>query len=240
MNHNSATILPQNESEIARMFNKISARYDLLNHLLSLNIDKMWRRHLVDSLPKKADLYLLDVATGTCDVLLEAAKRRPDIYRMVGADISTGMLEIGQKKIDAAGLAAKVELVVRSAENLQFPDQSFDAISISFGLRNVIDKAKALGEFHRVLKSSGVVAILEFFTPTNSIFAKVFLFYFQYVLPRIGALLSDGEAYRYLPKSVGGFYSPDELKQVMTGLGFKAVTVKPFLFGACRLVTAQK
>ena len=237
----SNTVLrPHSESDVAKMFDKIAGRYDLMNHLLSLNVDKLWRRALIRSLPKAPGAALLDVATGTCDVIIEALNTRTNFTTIAGADISSGMLEMGRQKLDSAGFESRVTLENCSAERLTFNDSAFDAVTISFGLRNVCDKKKALAEFYRVLKPSGIVAILEFFTPSNSLFARAFMFYFEQILPRIGAMLSDGEAYRYLPKSVGGFYSAEELKTLISDQGFAKINETSFLFGACRLITAKK
>lgn len=239
MTASTATARPHHESEVAGMFNKISGRYDLMNHLLSANIDKIWRRQLVEALPKIPAMHLLDVATGTCDVLLEVQKHRPDTAKLVGVDISSGMLNIGKEKVAAAGMSHKTALALQSAERIEFPDNTFHAVTISFGLRNVIDRKQALKEFSRVLKTDGTLAILEFFTPSSTLFAKIFLFYFHHVLPMIGGLLSDRKAYSYLPRSVGSFYSAEELRQVMQEVGYQDIKEKSFLFGACRLVTAK-
>ena len=231
---------PQSETIVAEMFDRIAGRYDLLNHLLSLNIDKLWRKHLVNALPVRRDMEILDVATGTCDVMLAIENQRGSTVRkMTGVDISAGMLEHGRRKLAAAGLAAKSTLQVMSASRLEFPAHTFDGITIAFGLRNVVEKEKALSEFRRCLKPAGVVGVLEFFQPDNTIMAKGFMFYFNRILPAIGSALSDRVAYTYLPRSVEGFYSAPELKKKMAETGFSDIREQRFLFGACRLITAK-
>lgn len=231
---------PVDESMIAAMFDRISARYDFLNRLLSARQDVRWRKLLISMIPTRKGGNYLDMATGTGDVLLEAAKQHPEYATFTGGDISKGMLSFADKKAAAAGINERVEWKVMSAESLAFADESIDCASISFGLRNVVNKEKALGEFARVLKPGGVFLILEFFTPSHGPMARAFQFYFHKILPQIGRLFSEKEAYTYLPKSVASFYSPQELRDSLASKGLIVEKEVNFLFGACRLVKSRR
>jgi demethylmenaquinone methyltransferase/2-methoxy-6-polyprenyl-1,4-benzoquinol methylase len=231
---------PQEESAIAQMFDRISGRYDLLNRLLSARQDVRWRNNLLAMVPYRPGGTFLDMATGTGDVLLSVAKKHPEYECFVGGDISKGMLSLAEKKANAIKLLPATEWRLMSAERISLGDASCDCVSISFGLRNVVDKEKAIAEFSRVLKTGGVLLILEFFTPENSSMSKLFQYYFHKVLPVIGKLFSEKEAYTYLPKSVASFYSPSELRESLSAKGFMIDREKNFLFGACRLVKARK
>ena len=226
-------VKPQNEQVIAGMFDKIAPRYDFLNTLLSGGQDRRWRKHLIRNVPKNA--RLLDVATGTADVLIAASKRTNSLQ---GVDISAGMLALGERKLKNHDLHADLQQM--SAESLAFAPHSFDCVSISFGLRNVVNQSRALQEFHRVLTPSGRLLVLEFFLPKSSVFGKLFQFYFHHILPRLGAFFSDKQAYTYLPKSVEDFDSPEVLEEKLRKIGFQSVEQIPFLFGACRLIIANR
>ena len=166
--------------------------------------------------------------------------RSPEYEQFIGTDISKGMLNLANRKASSCGLEQRVKWQVMSAESLEFKDETFDCASISFGLRNVVNKERALSEFARVLKSGGVLLILEFFTPTSGPMAKLFQFYFHKILPQIGRVFSEKEAYTYLPKSVASFYSPSELRDSLTTKGFIVEKELNFLFGACRLVKSRR
>jgi demethylmenaquinone methyltransferase/2-methoxy-6-polyprenyl-1,4-benzoquinol methylase len=227
---------PESEAKIAGMFDRIAPRYDFLNRLLSGRQDQRWRNHLVRHVPYRPGGTYLDVATGTGDVLKAVYKTRDEYSGYMGVDISQQMLNLATKKCAGRGITFDK----MSAENLKIPDASVDALSISFGLRNVVRKGAALNEFHRVLKDDGVLLILEFFIPKTGIPGFLFQTYFHYILPAIGGLFSDKSAYTYLPQSVGSFYSPDQIREELYNRGFVVGHVKNFLFGACRLIKATK
>lgn len=231
---------PQSEKQIANMFDRIAPRYDLLNSLLSARQDRRWRERLVSMIPYRPKGRYLDVATGTGDVLLAAALRRPEYDSLLGVDISNEMMQLGRAKARQRGLDQRISFKQMSAEKLALDDNSVDCISIAFGLRNVVDRQRAIQEFHRVLRPGGSLLILEFFIPRRGIGAWLFQFYFHYILPTVGALLSDRSAYTYLPQSVGSFYSSEKLREVLYDQGFTVETTVNFLFGATRLYKATK
>ncbi|NRA45059.1 MAG: bifunctional demethylmenaquinone methyltransferase/2-methoxy-6-polyprenyl-1,4-benzoquinol methylase UbiE [Oligoflexales bacterium] len=231
---------PESEVKIAQMFDKVAPRYDFLNALLSMRQDKRWRKKLVSLCSDHDNASYLDVATGTGDVIAAIGESRPKAKELYGVDISEQMLSLADVKTKSSQFSSKLKFDVMSAEHLEFEDARFDTVSISFGLRNVIDKKKALSEFARVLKPGGKLLILEFFSPDNTLFAHLFQWYFHQILPKIGGLFSDREAYHYLPKSVGSFYSYEELNKVLLELGFEHKRTVSYLFGSCRLVFLSK
>lgn len=231
---------PVDESAVAAMFDRISGRYDLLNRLLSARQDVRWRNKLIAMVPYRPEGRFIDIATGTGDVILAAAKQHPEYDFFIGGDISEGMLNFAQKKAVEAKLSDVIEWRTMSAEQVTVPANSCDCLSISFGLRNVVDKEKALTEFSRVLKNGGVLLILEFFTPEGGLMSRLFQFYFHHILPIIGRLLSEREAYKYLPTSVASFYSPQALRDSLRDKGFIVDREINFLFGSCRLVKARR
>lgn len=230
------------ERSIANMFNRLAPRYDFLNRLLSAGQDQRWRKTLIRRLEFKSEQAVyLDVATGTGDLLLLAEKLHPQV-QLIGVDISTSMLEKAETKVQKKKKHpdSYFEFRLMSATDLHFKDQSIDCLSISFGLRNVVDKEKAISEFYRVLKPGGKLLILEFFKSSHNIGHQLFQKYFHRILPRIGGLFSDKSAYEYLPKSVEGFYSVEQLQGKLRELSFEPTFIKRFLFGACALIEVKK
>jgi demethylmenaquinone methyltransferase/2-methoxy-6-polyprenyl-1,4-benzoquinol methylase len=235
---NTTTTRPGSEKQIAAMFNRIAPRYDLLNKLLSARQDIRWRNQLVRWLSPTAKGRFLDVATGTGDVIAAVIKAGLNYSEYWGVDISSEMLKFAEPKLARAKTSTQVGFREMSAEKLEFPDQHFEALTISFGLRNVVRPDVALNEFARVLKSGSQLMILEFFTPGEDLLSRFFGFYFHKVLPKIGGLISDREAYRYLPNSVGGFYTLPQLQSQLKSSGFRPGRVRKYLFGWCVLVEA--
>jgi demethylmenaquinone methyltransferase/2-methoxy-6-polyprenyl-1,4-benzoquinol methylase len=211
---------------IERMFSAIAPRYDLLNRVLSAGRDQVWRREAIRATRLPSAGRLLDVCTGTADMALEAVRQFP-LAAMTGVDFSGAMIDLGQKKAARAGVADRVRLSVASAETLPFPDATFDAATVAFGLRNVPERMKALGEMHRVLRRGGRAVILEFTTPPGRLFRRIYLWYFHRVLPVIGGFVSGHRsAYSYLPASVADFPSPRELAVWMEQVGFCDVSYR--------------
>ncbi|NBO38515.1 bifunctional demethylmenaquinone methyltransferase/2-methoxy-6-polyprenyl-1,4-benzoquinol methylase UbiE [bacterium] len=238
--------LSEKSQRVQMMFDKIAHRYDLLNRLLSARQDVRWRKALVAKLPAQPDRQgiLYDIACGTGDVMLAVARQRPDYAQLRGFDISFEMLRKGESRPDIGKWIRKRNLrcafTQASAEALPAESESAHAVSIAFGLRNVDNREQALREMFRVLKPGGRVLILEFFQPHSTVFAKVFDFYFKSVLPKVGGIISDRDAYQYLPASVGSMPSAEAFAQTLRETGFINVTQQMWLSGATRLFVAEK
>ncbi|MBX9702919.1 MAG: bifunctional demethylmenaquinone methyltransferase/2-methoxy-6-polyprenyl-1,4-benzoquinol methylase UbiE [Silvanigrellaceae bacterium] len=242
--------LSEKSKKIQEMFDKISKRYDLLNRLLSFRQDERWRNALIKNLavpnitqPNEASGgggggVLYDVACGTGDVLYHVEQKRQDYSTLIGFDISSGMLEMAKKRAETKKSA--VVFKQASAESLPVQSNSADCVTISFGLRNVDDREKALQEFYRVLKPCGRVLILEFFPAQNSVLSFLFQFYFKRILPILGGLVSDKAAYQYLPKSVITMPRVEEFRLTLSKIGFACIGQKQWLSGAVCLVVGEK
>ena len=217
---------PEKE-HVRAMFDAIAPRYDLLNRVLSLRVDVGWRLQAVRALQVKSGDCVLDLATGTGDLLLE--ELRSGAVRSVGADISLGMLRLARPKFTSAGHPA-ARVCQGDAERLPFGDARFDGASIAFGIRNVLDRAQGLREMRRVVRPGGRVVVLEFHEATGAV-GTIFRLYFNHILPKIGALVSSREAYSYLPKSVANFETPAGFAELMRQAGLNGVTSQPLTFG---------
>ena len=219
-------------AKILTMFSTIAPRYDLLNRILSLGIDRSWRKFAISQLPQAENARFLDVATGTCDVALEIIKSRPSGTKVVGADFSEGMLKLGKQKVIDAGLADRIEVRFADVTALPFDDNTFHGSIIAFGIRNVQDYKKGISEMGRVVESGGKVVVLEFTSVQNPFFMPVYRFYITKVLPFIGEIISGKKgAYKYLPDSMLGFPSPDEFKSSMEETGLTDVKYHKLTFG---------
>jgi demethylmenaquinone methyltransferase/2-methoxy-6-polyprenyl-1,4-benzoquinol methylase len=216
--------LSEKGERIQEMFGAIAPRYDFLNRLLSLGIDRRWRRFAVRQVRYEAAGTILDVATGTGDVALEIAACTPNAVRIVGVDFCREMVDLGRDKVQKSPYASRITLEVAPCEAIPYPDGTFDSVTIAFGIRNVVDRLQGIKEMHRVLKPGGRVVILEFSTPRSSFFKSLYHFYFLKVLPAIGGLFSRYSAYRYLPDSVLEFPSREEFKELMATAGFGNAT----------------
>ena len=222
------------------MFDKIAHRYDFLNRLLSLRQDVMWRNQMVAAAAPGPGSRILDVACGTCDVALALGRHLKGNTRITGLDFSYAMLLAGQKKC-APSAGQSIGLVNGDALSLPFPPETFDAVFIAFGIRNIMDRHRALSEFHRVLHPGGKLAVLELTTPQQKIFKSIYLSYFKKVLPWIGAFFSkDDNAYHYLPASVLQFPSPAAFSRLMTDAGFSDVRFKSMTLGIVTLFVASR
>lgn len=227
------------KEQIATMFDNISGKYDFLNHFLSLGIDIIWRRRAVKLLRKDEPRLILDVATGTGDFAIEALKLDPE--KVIGVDISTGMLEKGREKLRNRNLDQRIELLEGDSEKLDFEDNKFDAVIVAFGVRNFEDLDRGLKDMWRVLKPGGKAVILEFSKPPYFPFKQLYNFYFNFVLPKIGRLVSrDKAAYTYLPESVGQFPDGPAFLDVLESAGFKNTKCKPQTFGISSIYVGEK
>jgi demethylmenaquinone methyltransferase/2-methoxy-6-polyprenyl-1,4-benzoquinol methylase len=223
------------------MFDAIAKRYDFLNHLLSAGIDRRWRRRAIASLSLRGTERVLDVCTGTGDLAIAARTARPAAARVVGVDFAGAMLRVGHEKVTRQGLAGSVTLVRGDATRIPAADESVDAVTIAFGIRNVEDTAAACAEMHRVLKRGGRVAILEFAIPASPPVRAAYLWYFNRLLPRIGRLVSRHDsAYGYLPASVGAFATPAEFVNLLRQSGFVEVDAVPLTLGVVFLYTGAR
>lgn len=227
------------KEQVARMFSNISGRYDFLNHFLSLGIDRGWRKKAIAILKPSKPQSILDVATGTGDFALQALVLAPQ--KIVGVDISEGMLDVGKKKVREQGLEHIVSLQYGDSENLPFADNSFDAITVGFGVRNFEDLRRGLSEMYRVLKPGGKAVILEFSRPRMFPFKQVYSFYFSFILPKIGRIVSkDDSAYTYLPKSVEAFPDGADFLSILQDVGFKQNQCRSLTFGVSSIYTGTK
>lgn len=227
------------KEQVATMFNNISKRYDLLNHLLSLGIDIYWRKQAIRMLKPEKPKRILDIATGTADFAIEALALQPD--KVIGVDISEGMLDVGRKKLKRKQLSGKIELRLGDSERLPFDDNIFDAIIVGFGVRNFENLEKGLADMNRVLKPGGAVVILEFSKPQKFPFKQLYNFYFKSVLPIIGRIVSkDQSAYTYLPESVQAFPNGEAFLNVLKKTGFKNTTCRALTFGISSIYMAKK
>jgi demethylmenaquinone methyltransferase/2-methoxy-6-polyprenyl-1,4-benzoquinol methylase len=224
------------------MFDRIAGSYDLLNHLLSFGIDRKWRKMALKTLDslKGTQTEFLDLATGTCDLAIQAASMYPEAV-IQAADISEQMLEIGRQKIKSRNLEKQIQVSLQDAEHLNFIEGRFDAITIAFGIRNFENLNKGIAEMYRVLKPSGKMVILEFSQTRSFPVKQIFHFYFKYLLPCIGNLISkDGKAYRYLYESVQHFPDYERLTAILQQEGFRECSFKPLTFGICTIYTGTK
>lgn len=239
------TVVPYKEEnvskkeQVARMFDNISGNYDFLNHFLSLGIDKGWRKKAIGLLKAHSPKTILDVATGTGDFAIQALDLKPE--KVIGVDISEGMLEVGRKKMTSRGLSNIIELKSGDSENLPFSDNNFDAVTVGFGVRNFENLEKGLSEILRVMKPGALLVILEFSRPTSFPFKQVYNLYFKSILPKIGRWVSrDKAAYTYLPESVEAFPDGNDFIKILSKTGFKNTTCKSLTFGISSIYTAQK
>lgn len=227
------------KSQVAQMFNSIAGKYDFLNHFLSAGIDIYWRKQAVKVMAQNKPALLLDVATGTGDFAIEALQLNPD--KIIGVDISEGMLAVGQQKIIKKNLTGKIQLQVGDSENLAFADSTFDGTMAAFGVRNFENLVKGLSEMHRVLKPGGRIVVLEFSKPQAFPFKQVYNFYFKQILPVFGKLISkDQAAYTYLPESVQAFPDGPEFVNILKQVGFKDTKWHSLTFGISSIYTGLK
>ncbi|MFM7194736.1 MAG: bifunctional demethylmenaquinone methyltransferase/2-methoxy-6-polyprenyl-1,4-benzoquinol methylase UbiE [Bacteroidota bacterium] len=227
------------KAQVARMFDNISGNYDRLNHLLSLGIDRIWRRKAINHLRPFKPATILDVATGTADFAI-AAGTLPGAT-VTGVDISEGMLEAGRKKIRDLKLDQRITLQSGDSENLPFGDNYFDAVIVAFGVRNFEDLDRGLREINRVLKPGGNFVVLEISEPDAFPWKQLFSLYFRQLLPLTGRIISgDRHAYTYLPESVAAFPKGNAFLERMNQSGFSSCEWKPLTFGTCALYTGRK
>jgi len=227
------------KEQVAQMFNNISKRYDLLNHVLSMGIDILWRKRAVRMLKPFEPKIILDIATGTGDFAIEASRLKP--IKIYGVDISEGMLDVGRKKIKAKKLDDVIDMQLGDSENLVFKDNFFDAVTVAFGVRNYENLKLGLSEMFRVMKPGGHVVIIEFSKPSKFPVKQVYNFYFKAILPTIGKLVSkDQSAYTYLPESVSAFPYGNTFLNIMKDVGFTETKSIPLTLGISSIYWGSK
>ena len=228
------------KEEVREMFDNIAPKYDLLNHTLSVNIDRIWRRRVVNEVRRAKPRRILDVATGTGDLAIALARRIRDV-QVMGVDLSEAMLAVARRKVEARGLDNRIVLERGDAEHLDVADASVDAATVAFGVRNFGDLAAGLRELARTIKPGGKVVILEFSRPRNRVFRALYEFYSYKILPRIGGLVSrDKLAYEYLPASVGEFPAPAVFLEMMEKAGFRNCRARSQSFGIAQIYIGER
>lgn len=235
-------VVDKSADRVQRMFGQIAPRYDLLNHLLSLNADRYWRWRTVRLVPAPGDLPILDVCTGTGDLAFAFYRRTRGRVPIVAADFCPEMLAIGERKKQRAGLAEEIAFVQADTSRLPFSDDRFQVVSVAFGLRNVADRQRGLSEMVRVCAPGGRVAVLEFALPRCRPLGSIYGWYFRKLLPRIGQWLARNResAYHYLPASVSEFPAGEALAAEMRAAGLADVEIHPFTFGIAALYMGVK
>lgn len=228
------------KEQVADMFNNISKTYDFLNHFMSLGIDIIWRKIAINELKTLKPKRILDVATGTGDFAFEALSiLKPE--KIVGVDISAGMLEVAKQKINKRHLSDKFEVRLGDSEKLPFSDNEFEAITVAYGVRNFENLETGLADMLRVLKPGGKVVVLEFSKPRVFPVKQLYNFYFHYITPGIGKLFSkDSRAYSYLPESVAAFPDGKDFVALMNKVGYQQTKNRPLAFGICSIYTGVK
>lgn len=228
------------KEEVREMFDHIAPKYDLLNHTLSMNIDRLWRRHVVKTVRRAKPRRILDVATGTGDLAIAMARRIKDV-QILAVDLSERMLDVARRKVEARGLDGRIVLDRGDAEHLDVATASVDVATVAFGVRNFGDLDLGLRELARVIKPGGKVVILEFSRPANPLFRAVYEFYSYRILPRIGGLVSrDRKAYEYLPASVGEFPLPAEFLRRLKAAGFKNCRARSQSCGIAQIYIGER
>lgn len=221
------------------MFDSIASKYDLLNHVLSGGIDKSWRKKLIKILAKENPKTILDVATGTADLAIAAAQLNPD--KIIGIDISSQMISVGEKKIKEKNLSSLIQLIQADIEQLPFSDNSFDAVTVAFGVRNFENLPRGLEEMNRVLKPGGLCVILEFSQPQTFPVKQFYKLYSKYILPVAGQLISkQRSAYEYLPESVNAFPFGKDFLKIYADAGFRDTKFLSLTFGIASIYEGRK
>lgn len=227
------------KEQVTKMFDTISGNYDGLNRVISFGIDIKWRKRVVTIVSKNKPSKILDIATGTGDLAISMVAT--GAKEIIGLDISPGMLEVGKKKIEDKKLGNIIKMVVGDSENLPFKDDTFDAITVAFGVRNFEDLKKGLKEIYRVLKPGGTFVVLETSVPTRTPFKQGYTFYTKYILPAIGKLFSkDRSAYAYLSESAAAFPHGEQFNNILDKIGFIGIENKPQTFGVASIYIATK
>ncbi|MEL6109569.1 MAG: bifunctional demethylmenaquinone methyltransferase/2-methoxy-6-polyprenyl-1,4-benzoquinol methylase UbiE [Planctomycetota bacterium] len=234
--------LDKSNARVREMFRQIAPRYDLMNHLLSLNVDRYWRSRAVGMLEFEPGVPVLDVCTGTGDLAMAMAKKSPEDVQVVGSDFCHAMLDIARRKRSGSSATAGIDYLEADSQRLPFDDDQFRCVTVGFGLRNVADTDQGIREMTRVCRPGGQVLVLEFSRPSMFGLRHGYNFYFRHVLPKVGQWFAknDKSAYSYLPESVGQFPDGQELADRMSAAGLHRVTFTPLTFGVCTIYLGYK
>lgn len=246
MSNDASTLKPYKskdggkKEQVADMFNNISKTYDFLNRVMTMGIDTIWRKKAIRLLKSIQPQLILDVATGTGDFAIESL-RILQPKKIIGVDISQGMLDVAKSKILKKGLQNQIEVQLGDSERLQFEDNTFDAVTVAFGVRNFENLEQGLSDIYRVLKPGGKAIVLELSNPTAFPIKQLFHFYFHKILPTVGKFISkDASAYSYLPESVAKFPDGERFAAITNKVGFPSTKVRPQTFGFCTIYEATK
>ena len=239
---NDPTAVDKSGERVRAMFASIAGKYDFLNHLLSLNIDRSWRRFTTKTVPPTPGVPVLDCCTGTADLALEYDRAGGGRSSVIGSDFCREMLEIGRKKVDKAKAGGRITLVEGDTQRLPAPDDTFGVVTVAFGLRNVADTAKGIDEMIRVARPGGQVAILEFSKPRKPILKSLYLYFFRKILPKVGQTIAPNshEAYSYLPASVLQFPDGQEMLDLLSSRGLRETKQYPLTLGIATLYVGTK
>lgn len=226
--------------QVREMFDSIAPAYDFMNRAMTMGVDRVWRRRAVDAVEAVRPVRVLDIATGTGDVAIALARRLPGVS-VTGIDLREGMVEIGRRKVERAGLAARVELRTGDCLALDVPDGSVDAVTVAYGVRNFEHLDRGYAEMMRVLRPGGLLCVLELSTPRGWLAAPLYRLYTRYVIPAVGRMVShDVRAYSYLPESIAAVPQGEDMCAIIRGAGASEASARSMTFGACTLYTARK
>lgn len=220
-----------------KIFDEVAKHYDRLNDLFSLGIHKLWRKRLAEELRDGSEV--LDIATGTAEVAIEIAKKRP-AAKVIGIDPSMNMLRLAEKKIRTMGFEERIAFVSAAAENLPFAEKRFDFATIAFGIRNTVDYELSLREIRRVLRENGRLFVLEFAIPKNPLFSPLYMFYFRVIMPLVGSMYGRGKEYRYLAESAAAFPQRQKFVRDLENAGFRDCGYREFTMGVVALYYASR
>ncbi len=241
MTINKIELSAEETNPVQAMFNAVAPRYDLLNRLLSIGVDRHWRKLAVKEFEAIENKKYLDMATGTADIALELAKTHPKTSQVIGIDFSVSMLKLGRQKIFNNSLSKRIKLIPGTAENIPLKDHTFDGVIAAFGVRNFLDAQKGLKEMCRILKPNGRIVVLEFSFPKNWLLNIIYRFYFEKILPFLGRIFSGHKkAYSYLPASVINFPQGEAFSELLECSGFKNVSFKSLTLGIVTIYTGIK
>lgn len=226
--------------QVEQMFDSIAPAYDFMNRAMTLGIDKIWRKKAVKMVARTTPAHILDVATGTGDLAIALSRAIPQT-RVTGVDLSEGMIAVGRKKIEKAGLGERITLEAADCLALPFEDNKFDALTVAYGVRNFADIPAGLREMQRVIRPGGMVCIVELSTPVNPVVKPLYRLYTRGVIPLVGRLISkDTRAYSYLPESIEAVPQREKMLALMDAAGFTSSAFRPLTFGVCTIYTALK